>query len=218
MGYYQGNESAPAIRGEKEVCRVKKSKTLKRERVNRALEGIFGYPLTIVEAPIGYGKTTAVREFLSAKGLPVVWTSFFSEDDAAGVMAGKDGRFSPKAGTTRAEAASMLHRYIRLTIDPDTAQGWAENDAGQWLYYKNGKTLTGWQTKDGVKYHFYSTGELQTGWVKSGDGWYFYSGNKMLTGWQTKDGKWYYFQTDGSLARDAEVDGYEVDENGVRKE
>ncbi|NLT15441.1 MAG: LuxR family transcriptional regulator, partial [Clostridiales bacterium] len=37
----------------------------------------------IVEAPIGFGKTTAVREFLTSKGTPVIWTSFLSEDDTA---------------------------------------------------------------------------------------------------------------------------------------
>ena len=42
---------------------------------------MFDYPLTIVEAPIGYGKTTAVREFLAAKGVPVIWASLFSESD-----------------------------------------------------------------------------------------------------------------------------------------
>ncbi|WP_172674231.1 helix-turn-helix transcriptional regulator [Syntrophomonas palmitatica] len=62
---------------------IKKLKNLKRERVNRILESIFEYPLTIVEAPIGYGKTTAVREFLALKGVPVIWTSFLSEDDTS---------------------------------------------------------------------------------------------------------------------------------------
>ena len=37
----------------------------------------------------------------------------------------------------------MFHRYIKLTIDPGTAQGWSLNDAGQYLYYKDGKALTG---------------------------------------------------------------------------
>lgn len=60
---------------------MKKFKALRRERVNRALEDIFNYPITIVEAPMGYGKTTAVREFLAIKGVPVIWTSFLSEDD-----------------------------------------------------------------------------------------------------------------------------------------
>ena len=60
---------------------MKKSKTLKRERVNRALMSIFEYPLTIVEAPMGYGKTTAVREFLATRDVRVLWTSFYSDSD-----------------------------------------------------------------------------------------------------------------------------------------
>jgi len=81
---------------------MKKTKTLKRERVNRALESIFDYPMTIVEAPIGYGKTTAVREFLALKGAPVIWTSFLSEDDTASCfwerLAAQIGKFDEAAG------------------------------------------------------------------------------------------------------------------------
>lgn len=65
----------------KRAC-VKKSKMLRRDRINRALTGIFEYPLTIVEAPMGYGKTTAVRDFLALKGVPVLWTSFYSDSDS----------------------------------------------------------------------------------------------------------------------------------------
>ena len=54
-------------------------------------------------------------------------------------------------------------------VDPATAQGWAKNDAGQYLYYKNGKPVTNTQTIDGVKYFFETTGVLKTGWVKDGD-------------------------------------------------
>lgn len=81
---------------------LKKNKILKRERVNCVLKSILDYPLTIVEAPIGYGKTTAVREFLAAMGVSVIWVSFFSENDtpeafwnrlAAGV-----GSLDPAAG------------------------------------------------------------------------------------------------------------------------
>ena len=137
----------------------------------------------------------------------------------------------------------MLNRYIKLTINPDTAQGWTLNDAGQYLYYKDGKALTGTQTIDGVKYFFNSDGTLKTGWVKDDAGnWRFYSGNTMLVGfwdlganennktyyftkdgimvsgkWLEIDGKWYYFSADGSLARSTKIDDYEVDANGVRK-
>jgi len=81
---------------------MKKIKALKRERVNRALESIFNYPMTIVEAPMGFGKTTAVREFLVAKDTPVIWTSFLSEDDTASWfwerLAAEIGKFDKAAG------------------------------------------------------------------------------------------------------------------------
>lgn len=41
-----------------------KPKFLNRSRIRKKLENIFSYPLTIVHAPIGYGKTTEVRQFL----------------------------------------------------------------------------------------------------------------------------------------------------------
>ena len=154
------------------------------------------------------------------------------------MMGGTSNKFNPKASATRAEVSSMLHRYIKLTIDPDTAQGWTLNDAGQYIYYKNGKALTSTQTIGGMKYFFNIDGTLKIGWVKEVDNWRYYSGNKTTVGWLdisdkryyfTKDGlmlsgkwlqinsKWYYFYADGSLAKDTKVDGYEVDENGVRK-
>lgn len=78
----------------------------------------------------------------------------------AGIMMGEDNnRFNPGSSATRGEVSAMLYRYIKLTIDPSTAQGWAENDSG----------------------------------------------------------RWYYFYADGSLARNTKIDGYEVDENGLRK-
>ncbi len=37
------------------------------------LENIFKYPLTVVVAPMGYGKTTVVREFIKLCKTPVLW-------------------------------------------------------------------------------------------------------------------------------------------------
>lgn len=83
---------------------MKKLKALKRERVNRVLENIFNYPITIIEAPIGYGKTTAVREFLAAKCTPVIWTSFISENDTAAWfwerLSGEISKIDMAAGTS----------------------------------------------------------------------------------------------------------------------
>ncbi|NLO08482.1 MAG: hypothetical protein GX129_01240 [Clostridiales bacterium] len=96
------------------------------------------------------------------------------------MMGGSNHMFNPKSYTTRAEVSSMLHRFIKLTIDPATAQGWEIDDSGQWLYYKEGLMVA----------------------------------NK----WLQIDDKWYYFNADGSLAKSTLVDGYEVDENGMRKD
>lgn len=86
------------------------------------------------------------------------------------MMGGTNNKFNPKSGTTRAEVCAMLHRYIKLAIDPDTAQGWTKNDAGQYLYYKDGKAVTGTQLIDGVKYFFNTDGTLKTGWIQDNSG------------------------------------------------
>lgn len=43
------------------------------ERITVAMGEIFDYPLTVVEAPMGYGKTTAVREYLNKSAAHVLW-------------------------------------------------------------------------------------------------------------------------------------------------
>lgn len=119
----------------------------------------------------------------------------------AGVINGKDGnRFDPTGTATRAEVAAVLHRYVELVIDPATAQGWAQNDAGQWLYYENGKPVTGWKLVDGKWYYLDTAGLMQAG------------------GWKQIGGKWYYLYADGSMAVSTKIDGYEVGADGARKE
>ncbi len=193
-----------------------------------------GYKLPVTREATTYADASSIGSAYKA--------AVAAMQQAGIMMGGTDNRFNPKSNATRAEVSSMLHRYIKLTIDPATALGWAKNDAGQYLYYKDDKALTGTQTIDGAKYFFETNGTLKTGWVKDGDNWRYYSGNKALTGWWdigsdsgkktyyfTKDslmvsgkwleidGKWYYFYTDGALAKSTKVDGYEVDKNGVRR-
>lgn len=52
-----------------------KHRVLKREQINTELNIIFHYPLTVVVAALGYGKTTAVRDFLDEKKARYVWLS-----------------------------------------------------------------------------------------------------------------------------------------------
>ena len=43
------------------------------------MEGVWEHPLTIVEAPMGYGKTTAVKHFLNSAGADVLWLKVYDE-------------------------------------------------------------------------------------------------------------------------------------------
>ncbi|MEA5016093.1 MAG: LuxR family transcriptional regulator [Candidatus Limiplasma sp.] len=61
---------------------MKHKKVLERERINRALECILESPLTVVEAPMGFGKTTAVRAFLAGTDCRVLWISLLPGEDA----------------------------------------------------------------------------------------------------------------------------------------
>jgi len=53
------------------------------ERVINAVSGIFDYPLTIVEAPMGYGKTTAVQEYLNNTDVTVLWQKIYDNSITA---------------------------------------------------------------------------------------------------------------------------------------
>ncbi len=74
----------------------------------------------------------------------------------AGVIAGKNAnRFDPQGTAARAEAAAAIRRFTELKIDATTAQGWMQNDDGQWMYYENGQPVRN-QTKNvgGQDYSF----------------------------------------------------------------
>jgi hypothetical protein len=121
-----------------------------------------GYKLPATREAVIYTDSNAITYKIAVKAM-----------QQAGVMMGDSGnRFHPKSGATRAEVSAMLHRYVKLTIDPATAQGWARNDDGGYMYYQNGAAVTGSTTIDGVEYHFDSTGVLQTGQAQSGNNRY----------------------------------------------
>lgn len=60
---------------------LNKTNLLKRKRVDDILSVIYNYPLTIVEAPIGFGKTTAVRNFLESHKNPYFWITFLNSNE-----------------------------------------------------------------------------------------------------------------------------------------
>ena len=49
-------------------------------RLESRLESISDYTLTIIEAPTGYGKTTAVREYLNNSGKKYIWFNIDNND------------------------------------------------------------------------------------------------------------------------------------------
>ena len=119
----------------------------------------------------------------------------------AGVLSGKENnRFDPQGNATRAEAATVLHRFVEIVIDPQSANGWQQNDSGQWSYYRNGEPVKGWLSDDQKWY-----------WLDKANGM------MVAGGWRQIDGKWYYFYPDGSMAVSTKVDGYEVGADGARK-
>ncbi len=54
----------------------------KRKQLSQVLAGIFEYPLTVVEAPMGYGKTTAVKEALKDGEANVLWQTLTDSSDS----------------------------------------------------------------------------------------------------------------------------------------
>lgn len=62
-----------------------KPRMLVRKRIFQKLENIFNYPLSIVHAPIGYGKTTAVQQYLDQCGreADVIWVALAGGDGSA---------------------------------------------------------------------------------------------------------------------------------------
>lgn len=119
----------------------------------------------------------------------------------AGILAGKNGnKFDPKGTATRAEVATVLRRFVEIVIDSQTANGWQQNDSGQWSYYRNGKPVKGWLSDDQKWY-----------WLVKATGMMF------AGGWKQIDGKWYYFYTDGTMAVNTIIDGYTIGSDGARK-
>ncbi len=50
------------------------------ERITEAIKEIYHYPLTIIEAPMGYGKTTALKEHLKDSDACVLWHRIYDGD------------------------------------------------------------------------------------------------------------------------------------------
>ena len=114
-----------------------------------------GYTLPVIRDAVIYADASSIGG---------MYQNAVTAMQQAGIMLGGSGnKFNPRDNVTRAEVSAMLQRYIKLTIDAATTQGWMVNDAGQRLYYKDGKPLTGTQIIGSEKYYFNMDGTLEIG-------------------------------------------------------
>jgi DNA-binding SARP family transcriptional activator/tetratricopeptide (TPR) repeat protein len=114
---------------------AQRSRVLLRERVNQRLDGALNFPLTILEAGTGYGKSTAILSFLREKDLPIYWftisgtdrdpklflaklfTAFNQHDQAIGDEA---LRILDMPDATQEEALIAFVNALEVSIETDT--------------------------------------------------------------------------------------------------
>ncbi len=120
----------------------------------------LGYSLPVTQEAVTFADNAQISSWAAAEVKAM---------QQAGILAGKDGnRFAPKSAATRAEAATVLRRFVEIVIDPQAAQGWMQNHSGSWQYMKNGKPATGWKEIDGKQYYFYANGSMAVNTVIDG--------------------------------------------------
>lgn len=96
--------------------------------------------------------------------------------------------------------------------------GWHLIRGSWYLLDADGYRLDGWQTVDGDRYYLGETGQMATGWFVWDGNWYYADqSGKMQTGWvMDQPGKYYYLNEDGIMAHNVMVDGYWLDDSGLR--
>lgn len=167
------------------------------------------------------------------------WTAVKTMQQA-GILDGKNGNlFDPKGTATRAEAAAALRHFVEITMDAQTAQGWAQNHSGSWQFWKNGRLATGWLCDDGKWYWLDANGcmsasnwlyddgrwyrlnadgsMLASNWLYDDNKWYWLdtNGSMLVSDWKQIGGKWYYFNADGAMASSTTIEGRTLGADGA---
>ncbi len=62
---------------------MRRSKILNRKRILNDLTAVYDFPLTLVEAPMGFGKTTAVKSFFASEKMQPLWITFRSSENSS---------------------------------------------------------------------------------------------------------------------------------------
>ena len=100
--------------------------------------------------------------------------------------------------------------------------GWRVIGPYYFYFNEDGSMYTGWLRERGKLYYLNTVdnsllGAMFTGWINRDEKTYFADSNgEILEGWNQIDGSWYYFYPgSGEMARNTQVDGFTVDENGI---
>lgn len=105
-----------------------------------------------------------------------------------------------------------------LKEDGSRATGWLQ-DKGNWYYFnENGEMKTDWICINKNWYYLNKSGVMKMGWLEDADGNWYYLDNDgaMKTGWlQGTNGNWYYLDSTGKMIKDSNVNGYQLNAQGV---
>lgn len=95
--------------------------------------------------------------------------------------------------------------------------GWIM-DNNSWYYLsENGSMKIGWIMDSNNWYYLKKNGSMHTGWLKlKHQRYYLHPSGKMATGWYKVDQNWYFSHISGNLAINTLIDGYYVNNDGVR--
>lgn len=137
---------------------------------------------------------------------------------SGGSGGGGGGGGSAKPSGPKAETPGAKEPAPAVYAEPvqgswrQTEQGW-RFDAADSRPMENA-----WAVIGDAWYLFDGQGYMRTGWYEDPQGQWYYLGSQgaMATGWQQIGGGWYYFQADGSMAKETEIDGFQLDASGLR--
>lgn len=84
------------------------ARLLVRQRVDALLSSVTDYPLTLLVAPAGSGKTTALASFATRSGWPMVWCRMLASDDPITLLLHIVAAFQPVAPIDEARIRAEL--------------------------------------------------------------------------------------------------------------
>jgi hypothetical protein len=141
-----------------------------------------------------------------------------------------NGKVSTGVSTTQTNSNSSIQKINKWILINGI---WKYNDStgntlkNSWYYDRNyGKTYylkedgtmaTNWLYLNGSWYYLGQDGGIKTGWQNVNGEWYYLDSNGLMkTGWiKDLNAKYYYLQANGVMAKNVEIDGYKLGNDGA---